>query len=181
MTLHHWGTDYNAAQFVELAAVLVATQDATGAPGAVARVSPRPEAGLVMKVRDAATLADLADITVDGNGYWAYQVDSPDPGYGLLLSMDAGATFLPQVFWSAETVDAAMRASSDALAAVQDAAAAAQTSAAAATAAAATASAGVASVRLVAGGTVALYAADAGQPLPTTLPVGSILIVRQVV
>ena len=63
MATHHFGTTVNPAHFVEIA-------DPAN-PGQVIR----PIAGTTVKVRDASTLANLPDITLDNYGYWSYTTE----------------------------------------------------------------------------------------------------------
>jgi len=99
MADHHYGTSTDPAHFVELLTVPVETTD-----DEVVRVAPRPAAGTVLLARNAATLADLASITLDENGYWsAIYEDVP----AILVSGDAGATWIGPLY-SAEAQAAAM-------------------------------------------------------------------------
>jgi hypothetical protein len=82
---HHFGTQFDPAHFVELSAVAVEAASGT------VQVSPRPQAGATLQVRNAATLADLSPIVLDENGYWSYvTIDIPS----IFVSGDSGATWV---------------------------------------------------------------------------------------
>lgn len=92
MTTHHFGTDVDPGHFVEIPDPDVAGQVLRPAEGTV-----------ILKVKDAATLADLPDITVGEFGYWAATTeDIPS----ILVSGDGGSTWV-DALWSRESAEAA--------------------------------------------------------------------------
>jgi hypothetical protein len=105
MTVHHFGTSVDPAHYVEI-------PDPAN-PGQVLR----PDAGTVLKVRSAADLSDLPDVTTSTYGYWAYTTtDIPQ----ILVSGDAGATWVGPLT-SGEAATGAVGAGANAATALQTA------------------------------------------------------------
>jgi hypothetical protein len=122
MTTHTFGTAINPAHFAELTVVTI-TDDVSDP----VNVSPRPDVGTALKVRDAATLADLTDITLLTSGYWTYSTtdipaiyvsgDNWDTSIGPLYSREAQAAAIAAYDVATSAASTAATASSTATAA----------------------------------------------------------------